>query len=282
MVRICIKTGSPQQAEILSALFASIFPLGMEIRDDRLWVYADDLALQDPENISYIAAWKEQFNFDLTTEQVPDVNWNREWESNFNPVVVEDILTIRAVFHDERFDTAWTVTIQPKMSFGTGHHATTWMMVKAMSLLDLAGRKILDAGTGTGILAILASMWRASSVTGFDHDSWSYENALENVALNQKNKLHGHINLLNGTLSDITAADFDIILANINRNFLLDRAEELVARLAAGGYLVISGFYDVDSKGLLERFHPLNLVAQYLLTRESWACIVLRKPVLAP
>ena len=146
-------------------------------------------------------------------------------------------------------------------------------MVKALSLLDVKG-SVLDAGTGTGILAILASKLGAESLTAFDNDEWSYRNALENFSLNG---IDGQVDLLDGTLESVSGTDFDMILANINRNYLVSHTAELAQRLAPGGFLVVSGFYDVDSKKLLEPFHELHLVAQYLLRRDNWACIIFYK-----
>lgn len=266
------------QLETLAALLSDVFPDGLEIQDDAVLAYCDDSLIRDEQVLAALESWKALFNFSMQVESLPDINWNREWESRFEPVVVEDILTIRAEFHDIRPTTEFTITIQPRMSFGTGHHATTWMMVRMMRMMRLDGKKVLDAGTGTGILAILAAMWGAECVTGFDIDEWSYRNALDNLELNREKIGGAHIEFHNGSLLDVADGDFEVILANINRNYLVDEAERLASKLNNGtGCLILSGFYHADSRQLLDIYCRSGFVAQYLLTRDDWACLLLRK-----
>jgi ribosomal protein L11 methyltransferase len=274
MLQIIIKPGESAHLELLAAVFSSTLMEGLQLTESELIAYAEPAEWADENIQKAIEAWQMQFPFEMEIRELPNINWNEEWEKHFEPVIIEDILTIKADFHVLEATTRHEINIQPKMSFGTGHHATTWMMVKALSLLDLTGRSVLDAGTGTGILAILAAKWNAGSVIGFDNDSWSYENAMENL---DRNPVEGDVQFRQGSMEDIPESGFEIVLANINRNFLLEYADALTEKVSLRGYLIISGFYNVDSKGLLDRFEPLNLVAQYLQIKDSWACIVFQK-----
>jgi len=174
--------------------------------------------------------------------EMEDKNWNEEWERNFEPVLIGNACYIRAPFHPERMDVKYTINIEPKMSFGTGHHETTSLMVEAVLECQMQSKRVLDMGCGTGVLAILATKLGAKNILAIDIDEWAYRNTLENITLNQCNQIEvqlGDIDLLSGK-------KFDIILANINRNILLKQIPAYSQCLEKGGQLLLSGIYTED------------------------------------
>jgi ribosomal protein L11 methyltransferase len=183
------------------------------------------------------------YDIDFAVTHIAPQNWNATWEASFEPVVVPGFCTVRAAFHPKSTDTPYDIVITPKMSFGTGHHATTRKMMEAMSTIDFIGKTVLDFGTGTGILAILASMLGAREVTAIDNDEWSVENAAENVA---GNKAEG-IRVGLGSLEMVEGKYFDIILANINRHILLEYMDAMRGLLSKGGVLLLSGILTADN-----------------------------------
>jgi ribosomal protein L11 methyltransferase len=185
-----------------------------------------------------------QFEVEFTEKRIPDQNWNAEWEKNFEPVLIADKCYIRAPFHPLCPGYPYEIIIEPKMSFGTAHHETTAMMIEMMMQMDFNGKKVLDMGCGTGILAILAGMLGASEVDAVDNDEWAFNNAVENMERNGATKV-------NVKLGNITAAGsgYDIILANINRNVLLVHIPEYSKRMKKGE-LLMSGFYEDDLEAI--------------------------------
>ncbi|MCG8412560.1 MAG: 50S ribosomal protein L11 methyltransferase [Bacteroidales bacterium] len=175
-------------------------------------------------------------------EVIETQNWNEVWESNFEPIVVEQKCIIRAPFHTNTPKCEYEIIIEPKMSFGTGHHETTFLMLKTILDLDLQGKNVLDMGCGTGVLAILAKLKGATDITAIDIDEWAYNNAVENV---QKNNC-SDIKVLQGDASLLTNQQFDVIIANINRNILMDDIKNYAKVLKSGGVLLLSGLYDKD------------------------------------
>lgn len=201
------------------------------------------------------------------TETIEQRNWNAEWEAGFEPVVVDGYCAIRADFHEPVDGVTHDIIITPKMSFGTGHHATTYMMVEAMRSINFDGKKVLDFGTGTGILAILAEKMGAASVMAIDNDAWSIENTGENIARNGCSKIE--IQLID---SIPVSETYNIILANINRNVVLSQLGEMVKHSAAGGFIVISGLLQSDGSDLLSAIEEHSLTLINKLERNSWLC----------
>ena len=199
-------------------------------------------------------------------------NWNAVWESNFDPVMVEDRLYIRAPFHPEEPAVPMEIVMVPKMAFGTGHHATTYLMAKHMLRAKWQGKKVLDAGCGTAVLAILANKLGSEEVWGYDIDPHAVENAGEHVALN-----HANVRLSTGTIADIDEFNFDVILANINRNILLGEMKEYARRLQIGGQLYLSGFYREDVEILARETKKHHLQATTLDERDAWCIWILTK-----
>ena len=178
---------------------------------------------------------------EYSSEIIPGQNWNQEWEKNFSPVFIASRCYIRAPFHKPK-DKAYEIVIEPKMSFGTGHHETTSLMIEQMLSMPFDGKKVLDMGCGTGVLAIMASMLKAKSVLAIDIDEWAYENTIENC---QNNKAT-NVSALMGDIELISEKQFDIILANINRNILLKQISHYAHSQSNGGLLLLSGIYLED------------------------------------
>jgi ribosomal protein L11 methyltransferase len=207
-------------------------------------------------------------------DRIEKKNWNEEWEKSYEPILVDDRCLIRAGFHIPEKKHEYEIIITPKMSFGTGHHQTTYLMVKNQMAIDHQNKKVMDAGCGTAILSIMASKLGAQKVEAFDLDEWSVINGNENVEINQcKN-----ISIQQGKISDLTFTDtFDIILANINKNILLEEMHQYAAYLNTGGLLLLSGFYEQDIPDLLKEANRYDLRQVRTDTRESWAALLLQK-----
>jgi ribosomal protein L11 methyltransferase len=188
------------------------------------------------------------------------------WESNYEPVLIEDKCYIRAPFHAHRDDVAFELLIEPKMSFGTAHHATTAMMISYCLSEKLAGRSLLDMGCGTAVLAILSRMRGANPVLAVDNDLWAYENACENIARNKTDD----IVVLHGDDSVLEGRKFDVILANINRNILLLDMPAYTTCLNPGGILILSGFYYDDLKMIAHKALELGLVQDDYKEQDHW------------
>jgi ribosomal protein L11 methyltransferase len=199
---------------------------------------------------------------------IEETNWNEVWESNFQPLIINDFVAIRAVFHQPIEGAQHEIIITPKMSFGTGHHATTYMMILRMREIDFNGKTVFDFGTGTGVLAILAEKSGAAKIIAIDNDDWSIANAAENI---QQNDCH-HIQLLK-TSSPGMNRQFDIILANINKNVILDHFSILIKQLAPGGILLLSGLLDGDETAIFQAANQHNMKITKDLSQNNWICL---------
>jgi len=191
--------------------------------------------------------YREMFTFSYDITLIPQKNWNEVWESNFEPIIIKDKIYVRATFHAPRPEFAYEIVIDPKMAFGTGHHQTTSMMLEMLLENDMTGKKVLDMGCGTGILAIMASKSGAAAVTAIDYDPVCFESTIEN---SQLNKIF-NVQTLNGSKEAIPDELFDVILANINRNILLDQLKRYSEVLKPDGELYMSGFYETPDLDLI-------------------------------
>ena len=210
----------------------------------------------------------DEFDISYTTKEIEQVNWNEEWEKNFHPIVVGEQCSVRAPFHDEP-STQYDIVIEPKMSFGTGHHATTYLMIEFLLQEELQGKEVLDMGSGTGVLGILAEKRGAVKVTAIDIDNWCYLNAIENSERNGCTRmqiLEGGAELLNGKR-------FDVIIANINRNILLQDMEAYSQSLREDGVLLLSGFYEEDISIIRKTCEEYGLDYVEHREREGWVAV---------
>ena len=223
-----------------------------------------------------LADIEEMTSCSYTFENLPDKNWNEEWEKQHKPVLVEAAngkrVWVRAPFHEHRSDVDYEIEIEPKMSFGTAHHQTTYMMLSYLTELELAGQRVLDMGCGTAVLAILAKIRGADYVEAIDIDEWAYNNAIENA---QRNGVA--LNVRIGDASLLIDQQFDLIIANINRNILLNDMAAYAKVLAQGGTLLLSGFYESDVPVLQQHAEALGLQLQQQKVRQSWAALRLLK-----
>ncbi len=208
------------------------------------------------------------FKIDYEIKEIEQENWNATWETNFNPIQVGSQCMVRAPFH-EKTGVKYDIVIEPKMSFGTGHHETTHMMLQFILDNDFKGKTVLDMGSGTGVLAILATMRGAKAVDAIDIDNWCYLNALENVKRNNcKN-----ISVLEGGAELLQKRKYDIIIANINRNILLNDIPSYVSCLAKNGVLFLSGFYEEDHRLIDESCTGHGLVFEKKLEKNNWVAV---------
>ena len=214
----------------------------------------------------------EEFAITHTLKEVAQTNWNAEWEKNFTPIQVDNSVSIRAPFH-ENPHLQYDIVIEPKMSFGTGHHETTHMMVQHLLNLDLKGKKTLDMGCGTGILAIFAEMKGANPIDAIDIDNWCYENSIENVASNNCSNIH----VFEGDSSLLKEKEYDVIIANINRNILLDDMSVYNNSLKENGVLLLSGFYKEDIEVIDKEVSKFGLKLENFLERNNWVALKYNK-----
>jgi ribosomal protein L11 methyltransferase len=212
---------------------------------------------------------------DITTVVIVDQNWNAQWESSFDPIIVDDQCLIRAPFHAVEKEYTYTITIEPKMSFGTGHHATTHLIVSAMLPMDCSGKTVLDMGCGTGVLAILAEMRGSTQIDAIDIDEWAYENTLENVERNACK----HIRTIQGGAEAIPSdARYDLILANINRNILTRDMHLYVQHMNRGASILFSGFYESDQLEIRNTAEALGLTFVSANLRNEWTMMHFLNP----
>lgn len=203
-------------------------------------------------------------------------NWNEEWEKNYQPIYIGDQCVVRASFHEPARHFPYEVIINPKMSFGTGHHETTSLMLENQLHLDHQGKKVMDVGCGTGILAIMASKRGATEIDAFDTDDWAVENTKENCLLNNSTT----IRVQQGTIADVQLdATYDIVLANINRNVLLKEIPVYASFLPSGGLLAVSGFYESDARDIEKVANSSHLQLLTTKTRQNWASLVFTKQI---
>ena len=214
------------------------------------------------------------FQVDFSCEEMPDINWNKEWEKNyFQPLLINNQVVIRAPFHKEYPQAQYEIVIEPNMAFGTGNHETTSLMMSHLSEINMEGQTVLDMGCGTGILGIYAAMQGAQKITAIDIDSWSFEATVENSRLN-------NITNLDAFISDaqlLGKSQFDIILANIQKNIILQDIEKYVSVLNEDGLLILSGFYKNDLEDILGKASELLLMKREIKEQNNWIAISFQK-----
>lgn len=263
-IQIEFSTVSAEQKDILIAELSVIGFDGFEERETVLFAFVHT----DNYNESLLKRVAEQQKVSFTKKIIGETNWNAVWESNFDPVIVDDFVAIRAEFHQPVEGVEHDIVITPKMSFGTGHHATTFMMIQQMRQIDFSNKIVFDFGTGTGVLAILAEKLGANQVMAIDIDEWSIENALENI---QRNKC-SRVTLEKRGSADVDNS-FDIILANINKNVILNSFPVLVRQLKSDGILLLSGLLPEDNDDIFRKNDEYSLQLIQTDVRANWLCI---------
>jgi ribosomal protein L11 methyltransferase len=261
-IQINIEANEEQQ-EVLISLLQDLYANGFEQTQKELIAYF-------PENNFESYAVNEilkPYNYTITT--LEEQNWNKLWESNFEPVIVEDFCAIRAEFHEPFLNVEYEIVITPKMSFGTGHHATTYMMIQQMKHIDFSGKTVFDFGTGTGILAILAEKLGSSKIQAIDIDEWSIENAKENINRNGCSKINVELT------TQLPTQQFDIILANINRNVILEYLGGLSSILKPlNGSLLLSGLMVPDKDIIVEACIKQGLRLINAQAKSNWISLL--------
>lgn len=239
-IQLTITAAEADQEQLIS-LLSELGATGFEQTEDRLLAYFEEESFPSYD----VKGILSNFPFEVTT--VKEQNWNEVWEKAFQPVVVDDFCAIRADFHEPITGVAHEIIITPKMSFGTGHHATTHLMMQQMREIPFQSKNVFDFGTGTGILAILAEKLGAEKITAIDNDEWSFENATENAARNNCTKIDVQ-------LSSVLPAGivFDVVLANINRNVILQYLPYLKDMVIQNGVLLLSGLLVSDKEDIVE------------------------------
>jgi ribosomal protein L11 methyltransferase len=214
-------------------------------------------------------AYLNDFSFTWELIEHPSQNWNHEWESAYEPVIVEDYASVLAPFHKDFQSVGLPIWIQPQMSFGTGHHPTTWLMVKRLFELERIGPKVLDMGTGTGVLAIVAEKLGAQQIDALDVEKPAIENAIENGQLNACR----NITFFAGDAANIPNTAYDLIVANINKNVLKAHLPTYFNRLKASGLLLMSGFFETDNQEVTSAAEEAGFSKMINLTKQNWSLL---------
>lgn len=260
----------PDFTEIMMAELAELGFESFVETEDGLEAYIQDDIFEDLPIKNMLEGYAERTAISYAFKKIAKQNWNEEWEKNFQPISIGNDIYVRADFHASQPDFLYEIIITPKMSFGTGHHETTSMVMEHQLTIPHKDKKVLDVGTGTGILAILASKLGATYISAFDIDEWSVENTIENVALNNAEKILVRL----GTIEDEPTEKYEIVLANINRNILLQQIPAYKNFMVDGGSLVISGFYETDIADIQVVAESVGLKKVAQLSKNQWASVV--------
>lgn len=254
---------------LISALFEIGFDSFQELDDGFEGSCEKDSYVE--EKVNTILTQFPNITYEIKKQE--KINWNEEWEKNYDPIIVADKCIVRASFHPPQPQFAYEIIVTPKMSFGTGHHATTYQVLAYQMGLNHTGKKVLDVGTGTGILSIMAQKKGATYLVATDIDDWCIENSEENFALNKVQD----VQLIQGQIEEVNETGFDIVIANINKNVLLAQIGEYATRLVQGGQLILSGFYEDDIKDLMIEASKYSLQKVQSTVKDKWAMLALTK-----
>jgi len=268
-IELRCKIESEDVQAIAEILIAELNEIGFESYDEN----KNGVNAYIPENLFDFEKVRElqvnsltNCNIDYSWELIKTQNWNEVWEKNFEPIFVDDQCVIRAPFHKDIPKHTYEIVIEPKMSFGTGHHETTYLMLKTMLDMDFKDYNVLDMGCGTGVLAILAAFKGAKEITAIDIDEWAYNNTLENI---EKNNCK-HIQVFQGDASLLTNQQFDVIIANINRNILMNDIKHYNKVLKKSGILLLSGIYNIDLYMIKDESKDNNLEYISHIEKNNW------------
>lgn len=268
-IKVIFELPAAETGEVLIALLSDAGFEGFEEVGLTLNAFIP-LPLFSDEGLQNIVA---PFNVSYSKEIIEPQNWNEIWEAGIQPVVVEHFCTVKAHFHNDEVTTPYVVIITPKMSFGTGHHATTQLMMMAMQNIAFAGKTVLDFGTGTGVLAILAAKLGATDVTAIDNDSWSVENAIENTERNEV----ANVKVSLASAEDVASQCYDVILANINRHILLAYMSVMHWCLVSKGILLMSGLLEEDEPVICSAAEETGFIVNEVNKRNGWISVLATK-----
>ena len=263
-IAVFIATKDVELNEILIAELLEIGFDGFEETDNGLQAVTSE----DTFDGKILQTIIDKYQVTFTTSIIVEQNWNEVWESNFEPMQVDDFVGVRANFHQPMQGVAHEIIITPKMSFGTGHHATTYMMMQLMQDIDFKNKTVFDFGTGTGILAILAEKLSSQSILAIDYDDWCIENAIENITAN-------NCSFITVTKADTAKLEqkFDIVIANINKNIILDNMVYLAEDVASNGQILLSGLLQEDEVDILEESQKYGWQHHKTITRGMWIAL---------
>ena len=268
---------SNPENEILKDMFMELLgTIGFDSfmdTDEGFEAYCQEPAF-DEEELNGIMQMEQFANVKLLKKElIPDQDWNATWEASYEPVIINEFCRIRAPFHKVEGSYKYDLIIEPKMSFGTAHHETTSQIIELMLQSDFTGLNLLDMGSGTGVLAILAKKLGSATTVAIDNDEWAYRNALDNIRLNDENDIVVEL----GDAGSLNDRQFDVILANINRNILLRDMKEYVKCLVDGGKIFFSGFYEEDLVLITKEAERLGLTYSNHVTKNNWTAAVFVK-----
>lgn len=277
-VHITVSPCTEDATDLLAALLADIEYESFVAEDNGLTAYVQKPLFNREALTELLNEFPMECKLKASVEEIEGRDWNSEWERNyFQPIVIDNRCVVHSSFHTDIPEAEYDIVIDPKMAFGTGHHATTTLILRQLLRTDLAGMSVCDMGTGTGILALLAAMRGATPVTAIEIDSFAYSNAVENMSLNHCED----IILINGDASALSrVSPVDIFIANINRNVILADMHAYAQTLKSGGTMLLSGFYESDVKVLEQCAAQYGLTVSAVNvyeTGESWTCLCLTK-----
>ena len=264
-----------ENSEIITAILSETDFESFIYEDGQLKAYVQETYFKNNSDIEvFLNEIFENlpFQFQFTINKIEPQNWNETWEKQFDPIIIEKKCIVRAPFHEE-VSGMMNIIIEPKMSFGTGHHQTTFMMLNQLYSLPLNGKDVLDMGCGTAVLAILSEKLGAKKIVGIDIENWAFENSLENLSLNDCSKSQIRF----GGAEQIGIDKFDIILANINKNILKGDLGVYVEALNDNGFLLLSGFFITDVDEILAKAYEFGLSSREIKQKDEWAMIQFRK-----
>ena len=269
-IEIVIENITNEKIEELIVALTFIGIDGFEEGENYLKAYVSEDKFKDEEVKGVSVKHDFKYSLNILKEQ----NWNESWEKNYGPVIVDDFVSVRATFHEPIKNVQHEILITPKMSFGTGHHATTYLVLKLMRDIDFKGKKVFDFGTGTGILAIMAEKLGAEYVEAVDYDNWCIENAQENVEQNESRK----IKILQKDTAE-SEKKYDVVIANINRNIIIDNLNHLdnLAIVNNNSMLLLSGLLEEDEQEIVGLFIAKGWKLLKMLKRNGWIALMLSK-----
>lgn len=264
----------PLLDELKDVIIAELTGLGYDgiwDQGNELVAYIDVQEFRHKELYDMLARYGMENSF--SRKMLEQRNWNEEWEKNYDPIWVDKRVYVRSPFHAPSDEVDYEVVIQPRMSFGTGHHETTRLMIRMMLTTDLANKTVLDMGTGTGVLAFLAHMMKASDVVGIDNDANSVENAIDNMKYNEV----AGVKFLQGSYDAIPDQQFDVVLSNITKNINVGLLPHLAKHVSKGGYLMLAGFLNFDLQEVNELVTSLGFKIERNISEGDWECLLYKK-----